>query len=136
MFAKYSFDVVRGEDRLIPVVFCYRDETTGRKATVDLTGLEFLLSVRDEVSGKEIARLSTDDRSIRLGNVMNRLFTEAEDGGNVTALMLCFPHDVTQGFPCGRARFDLFAVSPSEAGDVRQCVMVGDLRIFEGGCYG
>lgn len=136
MFAKYSFDVVRGEDRWIPVVFCYRDETTGRKATVDLTGLEFLLSVRDEVSGKEIARLSTDDRSIRLGNVMNRLFTEAEDGGNVTAMMLCFPHDVTQGFPCGRARFDLFAVSPSEAGDVRQCVMVGDLRIFEGGCYG
>ncbi len=136
MFAKYSFDVVRGEDRWIPVVFCYRDETTGRKATVDLTGLEFLLSVRDEVSGKEIARLSTDDRSIRLGNVMNRLFTEAEDGGNVTALMLCFPHDVTQGFHCGRARFDLFAVSPSEAGDVRQCVMVGDLRIFEGGCYG
>ena len=105
-------------------------------AIVDLTGLEFLLSVREEVSGKEIARLSTDDRSIRLGNVMNRLFTEAEDGGNVTALMLCFPHDVTQGFPCGRARFDLFAVSPSEAGDVRQCVMVGDLRIFEGGCYG
>ena len=136
MFAKYSFDVVRGEDRWIPVVFCYRDETTGRKATVDLTGLEFLLSVRDEVSRKEIARLSTDDRSIRLGNVMNRLFTEAEAGGNVTALMLCFPHDVTQGFPCGRARFDLFAVSPSEAGDVRQCVMVGDLRIFEGGCYG
>lgn len=136
MFAKYSFDVVRGEDRWIPVVFSYRDETTGRKAAVDLTGLEFLLSVRDEVSGKEIARLSTDDRSILLGNVMNRLFTEAEDGGNVTALMLCFPHDVTQGFPCGRARFDLFAVSPSEAGDVRQCVMVGDLRIFEGGCYG
>ena len=136
MFAKYSFDVVRGEDRWIPVVFSYRDETTGRKAAVDLTGLEFLLSVRDEVSGKEIARLSTDDRSILLGNVMNRLFTEAEDRGNVTALMLCFPHDVTQGFPCGRARFDLFAVSPSEAGDVRQCVMVGDLRIFEGGCYG
>lgn len=136
MFAKYSFDVVRGEDRWIPVVFSYRDETTGRKATVDLTGLEFLLSVRDEVSGKEIARLSTDDRSILLGNVMNRLFTEAADGGNVTALMLCFPHDVTQGFPCGRARFDLFAVSPSEVGDVRQCVMVGDLRIFEGGCYG
>ena len=136
MFAKYSFDVVRGEDRWIPVVFCYRDETTGRKATVDLTGLEFLLSVRDEVSGKEIARLSTDDRSILLGNVMNRLFTEAADGENVTALMLCFPHDITEGFPCGRARFDLFAVSPSDAGDVRQCVMVGDLRIFEGGCYG
>ena len=63
MFAKYSFDVVRGEDRWIPVVFSYRDETTGRKAAVDLTGLEFLLSVRDEVSGKEIARLSTDARS-------------------------------------------------------------------------
>ena len=136
MFAKYSFDVVRGEDRLIPVVFCHRDETTGRKAAVDLTGLEFLLSVRDEVSGKEIARLSTDDRSILLGNVMNRLFTEASEGEVVKALMLCFPHDMTEGFPCGRARFDLFAVSPSEAGDVRQCVMVGDLRIFEGGCYG
>lgn len=136
MFAKYSFDVVRGEDRRIPLVFCYRDETTGRRATVDLTGLEFLLSVRDEASGKEIARLSTADRTILLGNIEDRLFTEAADEEDVAALMLCFPHDVTQGFPGGRALFDLFAVSPSEEGDVRQCVMVGDLRIFEGGCYG
>lgn len=136
MFAKYSFDVVRGEDRQIPMVFCYRDEVTGRKATAELTGLDFLLSVRDEASGKEIARLSTADRTILLGNLEDRQFTEASEGEVVKALMLCFSHDMTEGFPCGRARFDLFAVSPSEAGDVRQCVMVGDLRIFEGGCYG
>ena len=136
MFAKYSFDVVRGEDRRIPMVFCYRDETTGRKAAVELTGLDFLLSVRDEASGKEIARLSTADRTILLGNIVDRLFTEVADGDTVTALMLCLPHDVTAGFPRGRALFDLFAVSPAEEGEVRQCVMVGDLRIFEGGCYG
>ncbi len=135
MYAKYKFELVRGEDRSIPIVFQSRNPETGGIEPVSLTGCEFLLAVRDEITGEEIARLSTTDRSILLGNVVNLEFSEAGEGEEATALLLIFTHEQTEQFACKKAAFDLFVISCREDGEVRQCLMIGEIRVLKGCCY-
>ena len=69
MHAFYEFELVRGEDRSIPMTFWYREPETGEKLPVMLTDYEFLMVIQDKHSGKEFARLSTEDDSILLGEM-------------------------------------------------------------------
>lgn len=136
MHAKYNFELVEGEDRSIPIILKSRILETGRLEPVRLDGCEFLLSVHDEKSGEELARLSTADRSILLGNVVDHEFIEAEDGEESTALLAMFTHEMTERTECRKAAFDLFVISCREDGEVRQCLMVGEICVLKGCCYG
>lgn len=136
MYAKYTFELVRGEDRSIPITLFYRNPGTGKTEPVKLTGCEFLLAVHDQTTGEELARLSTADRSIVLGNLVDLEFTEAEGDEEATALLANFTHEMTEKFVCKKAAFDLFVISCREDGEVRQCLMIGEIKVLKGCCYG
>lgn len=117
MYATYRFELIRGEDRSIPIRFLYRNPETGRNEAIHLEGYEFLLVVRDAETSEEIDRLSTQNHRIALEG---------------TGLTVNFPHEVTESFTCEKALFDLFILS----GKIRQCVLMGEIRVLRGCCYG
>ncbi len=117
MYATYRLELTRGEDRSIPMRFLYRNPETGRKEAIDLTGRDFLMVVRDWETDEEIDRLSTHNKRIALEG---------------TWLTVNFPHAVTEGFQSERAKFDLFVIS----GEIRQCLLIGEIRIRRGCSYG
>lgn len=117
MYATYRLELIRGEDRSIPMRFLYRNPETGRKEAIDLTGRDFLMVVRDWETDEEIDRLSTQNERIALEG---------------TWLTVNFPHAVTEGFESERAKFDLFVIS----GEIRQCLLIGEIRIRRGCSYG
>ncbi len=131
MHAVYEFEWVRGEDRSIPMTFWYRDPETGDKEVVKLNDYGFLMVIQDKHSGKELARLSTEDDSILLGEMVDRVFVEAGDGKEATTLLINITHEMTERFDCQKAAFDLFLIS----GDIRQCVMTGVIRVQRGCSY-
>ena len=132
MHAFYEFELVRGEDRSIPMTFWYRDPETGDKEAVKLTDYRFLMVIKDKYTQKEVARLSTEDDSILLGEMIDRVFVEAGDEKEATTLLINITHEMTQAFDCPKAVFDLFLLS----GDIRQCVMTGVIRVKRGCSYG
>ena len=136
MYAKYKFDLVSGEDRSIPISFFYKSAPMGKREPVILTGLEFLLVARDWRSGEELARLSTNDGSILVGNLEDFDFVEAADDEEVTTLLVNFSHDVTEKFTCPRVVFDLFVINRSETEETRQCLLFGEITMQGGHSYG
>lgn len=135
MYAKYKFDLVRGEDRSIPMSFFYRYPHSRKEECVELTGLDFLLIVRNWRTNAEIARLSTDDESIVLGNLEDLDFVQAFDEEEATALLAIFSHDITEKFTGTRVVFELFAISRNENSEIRQCLMVGEIKMLKGVDY-
>ena len=117
MYAKYRLEIIRGEDRSIPMRFLYRNPETGRNEPIDLEGRDFLMAVRDWETDEEIDRLSTHNKRIALEG---------------TWLTVNFPHAVTGDFTSERAKFDLFVIS----GEIRQCLLIGEIRIRRGCSYG
>lgn len=137
MYANYSFELVKGEDRSIPISFFYKYPQSRRHETVKLAGLDFVCVVRDWITKKELARLSTDDQSIVLGNLDDLEFIQAEsEEEETTAMLLIFSHDITEKFDCRKAVFELFAVSRSEQSETRQCLMIGEIKMMQGCSYG
>lgn len=131
MHATYEFELVRGEDRSIPVTLCYRDPETGSREMVKLTDYEFLMVIEDARTGEELARLTTEDGSIILGQMIDREFVQSPDGEEATALLLNITHEMTESFHCQKAAFDLFLIS----GAIRQCLMVGTIKVLPGCSY-
>lgn len=131
MHAFYEFELVRGEDRSIPMTFWYRNPETGAKEVVKLNDYGFLMVIQDKHSGKEFARLSTEDDSILLGEMVDRVFVEAGEAKEATTLLINITHEMTENFDCPKAVFDLFLLS----GDIRQCVMTGVIRVTRGCSY-
>lgn len=131
MHATYEFELVRGEDRSIPVTLCYRDPETGAKELVKLTDYEFLMVIEDARTKEELARLSTDDGGIVLGRMIDREFVQSLEGEEATTLLINITHDMTEKFHCPKATFDLFLIS----GDIRQCLMVGTIKVLPGCSY-
>ena len=117
MYATYRLELTRGEDRSIPMRFLYRNPETGRNDPIDLEGRDFLMAVRDWETDEEIDRLSTHNKRIALEG---------------TWLTVNFPHAVTEDFTSERAKFDLFVIS----GEIRQCLLIGEIRIRRGCSYG
>ena len=135
MYAKYKFEIVRGEDRSIPMSFFYRFPQSRKEECIELTGLDFLLIVRDWRTNEEIARLSTDDESIVLGNLAELDFVQTTDDEEATALLAIFTHDITEKFTGTRVVFELFAISRTEESETRQCLMIGEIKILKGVDY-
>lgn len=135
MYPKYKFDLVRGEDRSIPISFFYSFPQTRKQEIIDLTGLDFAVEVRDWITNKPIARLSTDNEEILLGNLVDLDFVQAEAGEEVTAVLVIFPHEITEQFTGNRVVFELFAISRTEERETRHCVMVGEIKVLRGVDY-
>lgn len=131
MHATYEFELVRGEDRSIPVTLCYRDPDTGDKELVKLTNYEFLMVIEDARTGDELARLSTEDGGIVLGRIIDREFVQSLDGEEATTLLINITHEMTEQFHCQKAAFDLFLISS----DIRQCLMMGTIKVLAGCSY-
>lgn len=135
MYPKYKFDLVRGEDRSIPISFFYSLPQTRKQEIIDLTGLDFAVEVRDWITNKTIARLSSDNEDILLGNLVDLDFVQAEEGDEATAVLVIFPHEITEKFTGNRVVFELFAISRNEERETRQCLMVGEIKVLRGVDY-
>ena len=135
MYPKYKFDLVRGEDRSIPISFFYSLPQTRKQEIIDLTGLDFAVEVRDWITNKTIARLSSDNEDILLGNLVDLDFVQAEEGEEATAVLVIFPHEITEKFTGNRVVFELFAISRTEERETRQCLMVGEIKVLRGVDY-
>ena len=135
MQAQYKFNLVRGEDKSIPFTFFYRYPNSRKQEPVELTGLDFLLVVRDWRTNEELARLSTDDGNIVLGNMVDLEFIEATEEEEAETVLVIFPHEVTEKFDGNRAVFELFAISRNETGENRQCLVIGEIKILRGVDY-
>ena len=135
IYAKYNFELVRGEDRKIPIVPYYRDSATREKTPYALSGCECVMTVCDGLTGKKLVRLSTEDRSILLGNVSDTEFVEALYGEDASAVLLCFSHDLTEKLKCMRAKYDLFIISNDDGEEVRDCILIGEISMVKGCTY-
>ena len=136
MHAKYRFELVRGEDRSIPISFFYRYPGTRKQEAVNLNGLDFFVNVKDWRTNELIAQLSSDNEEILLGNLEDLDFVQIEDEDeDATALLVIFSHDITETFPGSRVVFELFAVSRSKTKESRQCLMVGEIKVMTGVDY-
>lgn len=136
MHALYRITLCRGEDRSFPVTLVYRNPETGEREAIDVTDRRFLLTVRNEPEGEVLARLSTDDGSIVLGNMVNKEFIEAHEGERATTCLIQFTHDITEGLVGRKMAYDLFVISGRGPDELRQCVMAGELKAMASSCYG
>lgn len=101
-----------------------------------MSGLDFLVNVRDWRTNETIAQLSSDAEEILLGNLDDLEFVQLEeDEEEATALLVIFSHDVTEKITGSRAVFELFAISRSEKGETRQCLMAGEIKVLQGVDY-
>ena len=136
MYAKYRFELVRGEDRSIPISFFYKYPHSRNQEAVNLNGLDFFVNVKDWRTNEVIAQLSSDNEEILSGNLEDLDFVQLEDEDeDATALLVIFSHDITEKFPGSRVVFELFAVSRSETKESRQCLMVGEIKVMQGVDY-
>ena len=136
MHAQYRFELVRGEDRSIPISFFYSYPHSRKQEAVNLSGLDFFVNVKDWRTNDVIAQLSSDNEDIVLGNLDDLEFIQIEDDEeDATAVLVIFSHDLTEKFPGNRVVFEFFAVSRSDATESRQCLMVGEIKVMQGVDY-
>lgn len=136
MPAKYKFELVRGEDRSIPISFFYSYPHSRKQEAVNLIGLDFLVLVKDWRTNAVIAQLSSDDGDIVLGNLEDLEFVQIEEGEDeATTVLVIFSHDVTEKFTGSRVVFELFAVSKTEDSESRHCLMAGEIKVMQGVDY-
>ena len=126
MHASYDFEVVRGEDRSTPVTLWCRNPKTGFREDIRLADYEFLMVIEDVRSGEQLAKLSTENGSIVLGRMVDREFVESNE--DATTLLVNISQETTLQFDSSKVIYDLFLIS----GDIRQCLMVGTIRVLEG----
>lgn len=135
MHAKYRFELVRGEDRSIPFSFYYCYPSTRKQEAVVLNGLDFLVNVRDWQTNEVLAQLSSGNGKILLGNLEDLDFVQQKGDEDATALLVIFSHDVIEKFTGSRVFCELFAISRDESREIRQCLMVGEIKILKGVDY-
>lgn len=136
MHAKYRFELVRGEDRSIPISFFYSYPHSRKQEAVNLSGLDFFVNVKDWRTNEVIAQLSSDNEDILLGNLEDLEFIQVEnDEEDATAVLVIFSHDVTEKFTGSRVVFELFAVSRAETKETRHCLMAGEIKVMQGVDY-
>ena len=136
MHAQYRFELVRGEDRSIPISFFYSYPHSRKQELVNLSGLDFFVNVKDWRTNEVIAQLRSDNEDILIGNLEDLEFIQVDgDEDDVTAVLVIFSHDVTEKFTGSRVVFELFAVSRAETKETRQCLMVGEIKVMQGVDY-
>ncbi len=135
MYPKYKFELVRGEDKSIPFTFFYRYPHTRKQEAVRLDGLSFLMRIKAWHTDEEIARLTTENGDILVGNLVDLDFVEAGEGEEATAVLVNIDHTITEVIEGNRAVFDLFAISKGEDDETRQCVVVGEIKVLRGFDY-
>lgn len=136
MHAKYRFELVRGEDRSIPISFFYSYPHSRKQEAVNLSGLDFFVNVKDWRTNEVIAQLSSENEDIVLGNLEDLAFIQIEDDEeDATAVLVIFSHDVTEKFTGSRVVFELFAVSRAENKETRHCLMAGEIKVMQGVDY-
>ena len=136
MHAQYRFELVRGEDRSIPISFFYSYPHSRKQELVNLSGLDFFVNVKDWRTNEVIAQLRSDNEDILIGNLEDLEFILVDgDEDDVTAVLVIFSHDVTEKFTGSRVVFELFAVSRAETKETRQCLMVGEIKVMQGVDY-
>ena len=136
MHAQYRFELVRGEDRSIPISFFYSYPHSRKQELVNLSGLDFFVNVKDWRTNEVIAQLRSDNEDILIGNLEDLEFIQVDgDEDDVTAVLVIFSHDVTEKFTGSRVVFELFAVSRSETNETRHCLMVGEIKVMQGVDY-
>ena len=136
MHAKYRFELVRGEDRSIPISFFYSYPHSRKQEAVNLSGLDFFVNVKDWRTNEAIAQLSSENEDVVLGNLEDLEFIQVEsDEDEATAVLVIFSHNVTEKFTGSRVVFELFAVSRSETNETRHCLMVGEIKVMQGVDY-
>lgn len=136
MYAKYKFDLVRGEDRSIPISFFYSYPQSRREELIRLTGLEFSMILRDWRTHETIAELSSENEDILLGNLEDLDFVQVQEiDEEATAVLVILSHEITEKFTGTRVVFELFAISRTDESETRQCLMVGEIKILKGVDY-
>lgn len=136
MYAKYKFDLVRGEDRSIPISFFYSYPQSRREELVSLTGLEFSMILRDWRTNETIAELTSENEDILLGNLEDLDFVQVHGPDEeATAVLVILSHNITEKFTGTRVVFEFFAISRTEESETRQCLMVGEIKILKGVDY-
>ena len=136
MHAQYRFELVRGEDRSIPISFFYSYPHSRKQEVINLSGLDFFVNVKDWRTNEVIAQLRSDNEDILLGNLEDLEFIQVQgEEDDVTAVLVIFSHDVTEKFTGSRVVFELFAVSRAETKETRQCLMVGEIKVMQGVDY-
>ena len=97
MHAQYRFELVRGEDRSIPISFFYSYPHSRKQEVINLSGLDFFVNVKDWRTNEVIAQLSSDKEDILLGNLEDLEFILVEgDEDDVTAVLVIFSHEITE----------------------------------------
>ena len=134
MHALYRINLCRGEDRSFPVTLVYHNPETGAREAADITGRRFLMTVRSELEGEVLTRLSTDDGSIVLGKMVDQEFVETSEGA--TTILIQFTHEITEKLIGSKMVYDLFVIGGEGGDELRQCIMAGEVKAMASVCYG
>ena len=113
-YATYNFELYQGADEIYPVAFYNTDKNS--KTPMEFTdACEYKMTVED-AAGVFYDELSYSNGRIKLGVVEDSEFIETIEGAN--ALLLLFPHEVTEKFTLPALVYDLFQIMPDDTRNI------------------
>lgn len=125
----YNFGIYQGADESFP--FAFFTEENDIETSVDFSGCSFVMMLRQSHNKPVVDILTSDNKRILVGTVVDGLFQETYKSPN--AILLKFPHDITSTFVFPSAIYDLFKIN-SEG--TRELLLQGTISVEKSVCYG
>lgn len=129
--ATYNFEVYQGNDDVY-VLNIEEVDNEGNTTSANLTGYEFLLSIKDNPIAELIDALDTDNGYIEAGTI-NSSGEFVQTDANPYAIKIHFPHELTERLYAPRYAYDLFGI---RSNDTREVLLKGDILVTRSISYG
>ena len=129
--ATYNFEVYQGNDDVY-VLNVEEINNAGNTNTANLSGYEFLLTIKDNPIADLISSLNTENGYIEVGTI-NNAGNFVPTNTNPYAIKIHFPHNLTEKLYAPKYAYDLFGI---KTGDTREVLLKGDILVTRSISYG